>query len=92
MKTFYKDPSDILDYAWDFTEWLANEGDTISGHDIVIESGTITEAQASVESNGKVVAWLQGGTIGETAVVTCRITTVGNRQLDRSAQFHIKSK
>ena len=76
-----KDPSAVLDYAFDWTEWLAT-GETITDHTITADTG-IT-ADSSTESDGKVTVWLSGGTAGINYKVACKITTSAGRTDERT--------
>jgi hypothetical protein len=37
-------------------------------------------------------AWISGGTVGQAAAATCRITTAGGRTDDRTLTFTIKER
>ena len=71
-----KDPSAVLDYAFDWTEWLAT-GETITDHTITADTGITVDSWT--ESDGKVIVWLSGGTAGINYKVTCLITTSAGR-------------
>ena len=71
-----KDPSAVLDYAFDWTEWLAT-GETITDHTITADTGVTVDS--STEDTGKVTVWLSGGTAGINYKVTCLITTSAGR-------------
>jgi len=46
-----------------------------------------------VEGTGtRVRAWISGGTVGQAAAATCRITTAGGRVDDRTLTFTIKER
>ena len=76
-----KDPSAVLDYVFDWTEWLAT-GETITGHTITADTG-ITD-DSSTEDDGKVTVWLSGGTAGINYKVACKITTSAGRTDERT--------
>ena len=76
-----KDPSAVLDYAFDWTGWLA-AGETITYHTITADTG-IT-ADSSTEDAGKVTVWLSGGTAGINYKVACKITTTAGRTDERT--------
>lgn len=88
MKTFEKSPTAILDYIWDWNPWL--NGDTINTYSFTIPEGLIllTDSIAA----GKITAWLSGGTIHKTYMVTCQISTNNTppRVNSRSAIFNIE--
>ena len=76
-----KDPSAVLDYAFDWTEWLA-AGETITDHTITADTGITVDS--STEDAGKVTVWLSGGTAGINYKVACLITTTAGRTDERT--------
>ena len=57
-----KDPSAVLDYVFDWTEWLAT-GETIADYTITADTGITVDS--STKTTGKVtIVWLSGGTAG----------------------------
>jgi len=84
-----KDPSAVLDYAYDWTEWLAN-GETIAVDSetgeklITITADTGITVDSSTEDDGKVTVWLSGGTAGINYKVACKITTSAGRTDERT--------
>ena len=76
-----KDPSAVLDYAFDWTGWLA-AGETITDHTITADTGITVDS--STESDGKVTVWLSGGTAGINYKVACLITTTAGRTDERT--------
>jgi hypothetical protein len=73
MLRFFKDPDAILDFLFDWSDWL-NTGESIASHTITI-SGTGLTLDSSSENSGIVTAWLSGGTSGIVYSVTCNIVT-----------------
>ena len=76
-----KDPSAVLDYAFDWTEWLAT-GETIANYTITPDTGITVDS--STEDDGKVTVWLSGGTAGINYKVACLITTSAGRTDERT--------
>ena len=76
-----KDPSAVLDYAFDWTEWLAT-GETITDHTITADTGITVDS--STEDDGIVTVWLSGGTAGINYKVACLITTSAGRTDERT--------
>ena len=76
-----KDPSAVLDYVFDWTEWLAT-GETITDHTITADTGITVDS--STELDGKVTVWLSGGTAGINYKVACLITTSAGRTDERT--------
>ena len=80
--TIKKDPEAVLDYTFDWTEWLDDVVDTISTRVASADAGIVVDSSAIVGK--KVTIWLSGGTAGTTYRVECKITTVGGRTDERS--------
>lgn len=89
--TINKDPNAILDYTFDFTDWLAAVSDTISSVTFPAVVG-VTVAGSAITAGKKVVAWVSGGTVGLPASLTARIVTTGGRTDDRTIYFKIKER
>jgi hypothetical protein len=86
---FEKDPHATLDYAWDWSAWLAN-GETIQDAEVLAPYGLNVEAP--VVENGKVTAWISGGVEGRQYTVTCRVTTSAGRVDDRSILLVVENR
>jgi hypothetical protein len=82
-----KDPNDVDDFGWDFTDLLAT-GETIATQQIIAPVG-ITAA-APTEASGIVTARLSGGTLGVEYQVACRVTTSAGKTLDRTLRLFIR--
>ena len=78
---YLKDPDAVLDYMFDWTEWLAT-GETITDHTITADTGITVETDS--EASGKVTVWLSGGTAGINYKVACLITTTAGRTDERT--------
>jgi len=76
-----KDPSAVLDYAFDWTDWLATS-ETIANHTITADTGIVVDS--STENAGIVTVWLSGGTAGINYKVACLITTSAGRTDERT--------
>jgi hypothetical protein len=81
-----KDPSAVLDYVFDWTEWLATV-ETITDHTITADTGITVDSSA--ESDGKVTVWLSGGTAGINYKVACLITTTAGRTDERTLWIRV---
>ena len=75
-----KDPSDVKEYAFDWTDALADDSDTISSHTITVEAGLTKDSDT--EASGVVTVWLSGGAAGECYDVTCQVVTAAGRTLE----------
>ena len=80
-KEFFKDPDSILDYAFDWSDWLES-AETISSHVITVDTGLTKDSDS--ESSGLVTIWLSGGTAGTDYTVACKIVTSLSRTDERS--------
>ena len=86
---FVKAPSDILDYAWDWSVWLPT-GDTISEVDWTAESGiTIETSPAESNTSTSATVWVGGGTAGSFYTLTCQITTAAGRVAQDTQNINI---
>lgn len=85
---FTKDPDDVLDYTFDWTQWL--NGDQISSFTAIPSPG-ITISNTVYSTNATTV-WVSGGTAGVPYTVTHRIITSGGRQKDLTMTFRVTNK
>ena len=84
-----KDPSAVLDYAFDWTGWLA-AGETITSHTVTVPTGLTLES--STAASGIVTAWISGGTAGTTYRVECLIVTTAGRTDERSLWITVQER
>lgn len=84
---FPKDPNAVLDYQWDWSDWLATS-ETIVSAVITMPAGLTLDSQ--VNASTKVTAWFSGGTDGSGYRIVCHIVTnsVPARQDDRSIYLY----
>jgi hypothetical protein len=88
MAQFIKDPNAVLDYKWDWTDWLPT-GDTITTANVTIASGDVTlNSQSNTTSD--VTAWVSAGTANTKATLTARVTTAQGRTDDRTITLVIQ--
>lgn len=85
-----KDPQALLDYQFDWSDWLSPDGDTIVSHVVTVSSGITLEN--STRSSTAVIAWISGGTIGDEYEVDCLITTNAGRQDSRKMTIAIQDR
>ena len=86
---YLKDPSAVLDWVFDWSDWLA-DSETISSHVITVDTG-ITE-DSSTEGSGKVTVWLSGGTAGQNYKVACKIVTSAGRTDERTIWIKVADR
>lgn len=103
---FAKDPDSELFYLFDFaalengngdSNWLDRNSspvETINTATVfnVDSPGLTISATNIVNSNTSVQVKINGGTVGQTYRLTCRINTSTGQQEDRTATFKIKNK
>jgi hypothetical protein len=85
---FVKDPSAVLDYAWDWATWLGV--DTIAESTVTAGSGLTLDSSSNTTT--KVTAWLSGGTAGVEYDVTCRVVTAGGRTDERTIAVRVEER
>lgn len=86
---FVKDPNARLDYAVDWSGWLA-ENETIQSSAWIVPPGITSDDDDSTTTSATV--WLLGGTAGESYQVTNRITTNQARIDDRTIQIVVRDR
>lgn len=84
--TFTKDADAVLDYTFNWSDWLA-EGETISTFVITEDTGITSATESQVD--GVVTYWLSGGTVGTTYRVACKIVTSAGRTDERSVYIKV---
>lgn len=87
--SYLKDPSAVLDWWFDWTDWLASD-ERIADHTITGETGITVDS--STENAGKVNVWLSGGTAGENYKVACLIVTSAGRIDERTIWIKVTNR
>ncbi len=88
---FYKDPSAVLDYKFDWSDWL-DSGETISTRTITAETGIVVDSSSLTDTSTSVTAWLSGGTAGNVYDVACLITTSASRTDERTIKITCRER
>jgi len=79
---FVKDPGAVLDYTWDWADFL-QDGEAIAEKAVTSDTPElVVDSQAANDT--QVTAWLSGGLDEQECIVTCRITTTQDRTDERS--------
>lgn len=73
-ESFVKDPDAVLDYVFDWRDWLSDT-EIISTSSWTVETGLTQDGATNTDSTATV--WLSGGTAGECYKITNNITTNG---------------
>lgn len=100
MKQFVKAPEEVLDYQLDLkplthggqgakSDYLET-GESITTHTVSADSGVTVDS--SSESDGKITAWLSGGTLGQTYTVICKFETSAGRTGSRAFALEIRRR
>lgn len=82
-QTFVKDIDAVLDYKFDWSEWLA-DSETISTHTVTVDTGLTKDSDEITDTNTSVTVWLSGGTAGQKYKVNCEIVTNQDRTDQRT--------
>lgn len=97
--TYTKDPGDEFDYPFDFASSTNGSsssdalktGETIASYSFDIPVGLTLISMQLANSNTTPVAWIGGGTAGQSYTVTCKVTTSSTipRKYERSIVIFI---
>lgn len=90
-----KDPDAYLDYAIDFTDWLAEVSDTIASATAIVDPDDSAAVEdVEVLGGNTVRVWVSGGEVGTTVALTVSIVTsnVPPRLDDRTVFLKIKER
>jgi hypothetical protein len=89
MREFLKDPDAVLDYVFDWSNWLSS-GEALSDAAFTVETGLTKDSESNTTASATV--WLSGGTVGERYTVQCRVTTDQGRTDDRTALIRVANR
>lgn len=87
--TFIKDPDAVLDYPFDWSDWL-KPGETITTSAFAVSAGLSLDSSSNTLSSA--TAWLSGGTPSTPYLVTNHITTSAGRADDRSITIRVQNR
>ncbi|MFF7476569.1 hypothetical protein [Streptomyces sp. NPDC008092] len=88
---FAKDPAALLDYSWDWSDWLADTADTISSATVTVPSG-LTAVGSPVIGDTLVTQRVSGGALNVSYRMVCQITTAGGLIDERSIYLAIADR
>lgn len=93
-KTFVKDKDALLDYKWDWSEFLGTD-QIVSAYAFVAsaalaQTSGLRVANMTVSGDNGVVVWLSGGVEDTDNHVTVRIWSSGGRRNDECAVIYIE--
>jgi len=91
-KVFEKQPTEVLDFFFDFRTWLTSKTDTpASSTSYTVEAQPgVTVQSHNMNTPGVVQVFMAGGTHGQKYKVTCDLDTTGGRK--KQAEFQLKLK
>lgn len=85
-----KSPDAVLDYAFDWSAWLATN-ETITSATVAVPTG-ITLSQPASVSGGVVTFWLSGGAANNGYSIACEVVTSQGRTDSRSFYLQVQSR
>ena len=85
----YKQPGEVLDYDFDFTNHLA-EGDAISTSTVTVAPVGLTLG-VKTNSSPIVKQWVSGGTADVRYQLTCSVVTTGGRTHEEEMVIPVKA-
>jgi hypothetical protein len=86
---FTKDPDAVLDWHFDWANWL-QVGETITSSAFIVTAGINVDSSTNTVTNATV--WLSGGRPGQPYRVTNRIVTNQGRTDDRSITIRVQDR
>jgi hypothetical protein len=89
--TCIKDPSARLDYTWDWSDWLAQVGDTISDATVSVPEGLVAVGSRVVDG-AFVTQRIEGGAVDSVYRTVCQVTTVGGLIDQKSIYLSIQEQ
>ena len=89
VKVFEKQPVEVLDFFFDFRNWLTSKSDTPASYEVTAQPG-VNVASHNMLTPGVVQVFMSGGTHAARYKVTCDMLTTGGRT--KQAEFVLKLK
>ena len=88
-----KDPSDVADFAVDWTDVLADDDDTIATHTITVdlEDPTVDDLEIydDIHTDTAIIFWATKGVARRRYDITATIVTAGGRTWEMTSEFAI---
>lgn len=79
-----KDPDAVLDYGFNWSDWLGDEGDVLTASSWTVDSGITVDSESNDTTTTTI--WLSGGTVGERYSCVNSIETADGREDDRTIE------
>jgi len=89
MTYFRKDPDAVLDYGFDWSDWLF-DGDAIASSEWTVPEGLTKDSQS--KSDTVTTVWLSGGSVGADYDITNHIATTDGREDDRTMTISVRQR
>lgn len=86
---FLKDPESVLDYTWDWSNWLTDD-DSILTSVVIVPEGIAKDS--TITDSTKVTVWLSGGTVSTLYTLDCKIITANGRIDSRQMIIYVKDR
>lgn len=83
---FEKDPDAVLEWQYNWHNWLPS-GDSIASATVTVSDGITIDSQTNTST--AVTVWLSGGSEGTTYYLTCHIVTFMGRVDDRTISIFV---
>ena len=83
---FEKDPDAVLEWQYNWHNWLPS-GDSIASATVTVSDGITIDSQTNTST--AVTVWLSGGSEGTTYYLTCHIVTSMGRVDDRTISIFV---
>jgi hypothetical protein len=84
-----KDSQAVLDWRFDWSDWLA-DGESIIASVMTVSAGLVMDSNTFSATSATV--WLSGGTPGQPYLVANRITTSAGRTDERSITIRVTNR
>lgn len=84
-----KQPSEVLDYDFVYTDWFAGDGDTVVSATVSVQPATMS-VTAVVASDDVVKIWCTGGDVDETYLIEVKTTTAAGRVKEDELQISVQ--
>lgn len=89
LANYIKDPEAVLEYPFDWNDWLA-DSETITSYVVTVPAGLTLNADG--QASGVVTPWISGGTAGQSYRVECKVTTSEGRTDERSVSIMVQER
>lgn len=83
-----KDPDEVLDYDFNWSDWLGS--DTIVSSTWEVDAGITKDSEENTTTIAKI--WVSGGTAGAAYLLKNTIVTDGDRTSERTAKLKVKER